>query len=173
MERGKVVRTKKVTTGRPFEAWPTDYRFITQKFGANPESYIKFGFPGHEGIDIRALLNTPFYAVLPGKVIRISNMRISDPTKESNYGWHIILDHGIGFTTLYAHCRPDFSVEVGQSVSAGDIIAHSGNTGFSTGPHLHLTVKKEGFRLPGWPAGYMDPWIFLQHFEGVTNGNYS
>jgi murein DD-endopeptidase MepM/ murein hydrolase activator NlpD len=163
-----VGRAKKVTTGRPFEVWPTDYKIVTQHFGDNPQNYIKWGFPGHEGIDIVCYLGEPYYCVLPGTVIWASKMRRSGG--ESAYGYHVIVDHGVGLTTLYAHAMEELPVKIGDKLEAGDIVAYSGNTGNSFGAHLHLTVKKEGYILPGWPPGYMNPWLFLQHFEGVING---
>lgn len=156
---------KKVTGARPFEAWPTVSYIINQAFGANPDRYAQYGFPGHEGIDIHAPIDSPYFAVLSGVVVWASNQRRSGG--ESLYGYHIIIDHGDGFTTLYAHAREDIPVAVGDLVYPGDIIGYSGNTGNSTGPHLHLTVKEEGFIFPGWSSrpGYNDPMVYL---EGLT-----
>jgi len=142
-----------------FERWPTDYRKINQFFGANPQDYEKYGFPGHEGIDVAAPNGTPYYAVADGVVIKADNLR-SDGTV-SLYGYHVIIDHG-GWTTLYAHAAANLPVAVGQTVRAGDIVGFSGSTGNSTGPHLHLTLKIAGYQLTGWPAGYADPWPYLQ-----------
>jgi murein DD-endopeptidase MepM/ murein hydrolase activator NlpD len=106
-------------------------------------------------------LGSNYYAVRNGKVIWASDQRRSGG--ESLYGWHIIIDHGDGLTTLYAHAEPYPPVFVGQRVLAGDVIGFSGDTGNSTGPHLHFTVKKEGYILDGWPPGYMNPWPLLEH----------
>jgi murein DD-endopeptidase MepM/ murein hydrolase activator NlpD len=143
-----------------FQAWPTTQKYITQPFGANPKNYEKFGLPGHEGIDISAPFGTPYYAVAPGMVIWASDQRRSGGP--SAYGWHVIVQHAAGYSTLYAHAAAGGLAVVGTAVSAGDVVGISGNSGNSTGPHLHLTLKQEGFQLPGWPAGYMDPWPFLE-----------
>lgn len=143
-----------------FEVWPTTQRLVTQHFGARPDYYAQFGLPGHEGIDLASPYGTPYTAVADGVVIWASDQRRSGGP--SAYGWHIILDHGDGYTTLYAHAAVWPLPPVGSVVLAGEVVAFSGNTGNSSGPHLHLTLKKQGYQLPGWPAGYMNPWPFLE-----------
>jgi len=151
--------------GFRFSAWPTVERRVNQHFGENPELYEKFGLPGHEGIDLRSPLDTPYFCVAPGEVIWVSDRRRSSDEK-SAYGWHVIVDHGNGYSTLYAHARPDVPVKVGDKLKAGDTVAFSGDTGNSSGPHLHLTLKKKGHQLEGWPPGYIDPWPFLRALAG-------
>lgn len=146
-----------------FAIWPTNSKRVNQHFGEDPERYkeISGGFlPAHEGIDLGAPFGTPYYCVAPGTVVRVSDR--GHDGKASAYGWHVVVDHGNGYSTLYAHAGPDIAVSVGQQVAPGQILAHSGNTGESSGPHLHLTLKKEGFTIPGWPSGYMNPWPFLE-----------
>lgn len=148
--------------------WPTDFRTITQAFGARPEVYGPYGFPGHEGVDIRALMGTPFYAAANGRVVTVTNKR-RDGTP-SNYGWYVVLDHGGGWSSLYAHAAANVQVEVGDVVEGGQVIATSGNTGNTTGPHLHFTLMHAGTQLPGWPAGYVDPTPFLERAVFVGDG---
>ena len=146
-----------------FEFWPTMYKEVTQHFGENPEIYseISNGYlPAHEGTDLKAPMNTPFFAVAPGTVTRVSDKEWNG--EASPYGWHVVVNHGGGHSTLYGHARSDIPVKVGDKVSAGQILAYSGNTGFSSGPHLHLTLKEEGTTLPGWPPDYIDPWPYLE-----------
>ena len=151
-----------------FVVWPTNDKVITQKFGEDPEFYKKVskGFlPGHEGIDLKAPFGSPYFAVAPGMVIRVSDRNFEG--KESPYGWHVVVDHGSGYSTLYAHAAPNILVKVGDKVAAGQILAHSGNTGNTSGPHLHLTLKKKGSSLPGWPSEYVDPGPFLEPLFNV------
>ena len=143
-----------------FKVWPTVEKRVTQHFGKNPEFYKKFDLPGHEGIDLASPLGSPYYCVAPGTVTRVTDKRLDG--KPSAYGWHVVVDHGSGYSTLYAHAGEDILVSADDKVLAGQILAHSGNTGNTSGPHLHLTLKKKGFQLAGWPPKYMDPWLFLE-----------
>lgn len=89
----------------------------------------------HNGIDLANVINTPIYASRAGKVILAS--------VNPSYGKYIILDHGSGYQTLYGHLN-DFSVKQGDHVYRGQKIGLMGNTGYSTGSHLHFTVYKNG-----------------------------
>lgn len=97
----------------------------------------------HEGIDIAADEGTPVYAARAGKVI------FAGPS--SGYGHLIILDHGL-YQTYYAHLF-EVLVYKGQFVEAGQLIARSGNTGLSTGPHLHFEIRLRG--VPISPLDYL------------------
>ena len=99
----------------------------------------------HKGIDIRAPLGTPVYAALGGEVIRSEN-------SSGGYGWVIYLRHTDGVETRYAHHKKNI-VRVGQVVQAGSMIALVGNSGRSTGPHLHFEIRIQGKAV--------DPLIFL------------
>jgi murein DD-endopeptidase MepM/ murein hydrolase activator NlpD len=89
----------------------------------------------HNGIDFGIPLNTPVCACGAGKVI-MSEYRIST-------GWTIVIEHLPGLYSLYYHLN-NISVETGTMVKAGDDIALSGNTGLSTGPHLHWEMRLLG-----------------------------
>lgn len=90
----------------------------------------------HAGLDFTATTGTNIYATGDGVVIKADN-------EMSGYGNMVIINHGFGYQTRYAHCE-SFSVKVGQKVSRGDVIALIGNTGISTGPHVHYEVRKNG-----------------------------
>jgi murein DD-endopeptidase MepM/ murein hydrolase activator NlpD len=98
------------------------------------------GYVGHTGIDLAIPTGTELRAVASGRVLftRISNV---------GYGIHVAIFHGIrhdgSIVTLYAHCS-QILVSAGQEVSQGQVIALSGNTGNSTGPHLHLEFIVNG-----------------------------
>ncbi len=90
----------------------------------------------HEGIDFSAPVGTPVYATGDGVVKEIKRSR-------RGYGNRIIIDHGYGYQTVYAHLH-QFKVKKGQKIERGQLIATVGNTGKSTAPHLHYEVRKDG-----------------------------
>jgi murein DD-endopeptidase MepM/ murein hydrolase activator NlpD len=90
----------------------------------------------HDGVDISAPIGTPVYAPASGRVTRAD-------LAEPGYGKVMIIDHGNGYTTRYMHLG-EFEVRAGDTVQAGQLIAKSGNTGRSTGPHTHIGVFKDG-----------------------------
>lgn len=98
----------------------------------------------HAGMDFTAPTGTDVYATGDGVVSLVkSNKR--------ELGNHVIIDHGFGYQTIYAHLN-DFNVRVGQKVKRGDIIGFVGSTGLSTAPHLHYEVKLNGRNID--PAMY-------------------
>jgi len=90
----------------------------------------------HTGIDFTAPRGTPIQATGNGRVIKAENERVG-------YGNHVIIDHGYGYTTLYGHMQ-SYNVKVGDIVTKGQTIGYIGNTGTSTGPHLHYEVRVKG-----------------------------
>lgn len=90
----------------------------------------------HTGIDFSAPTGTPIYATGNGVVTRIRKDR-------TGYGTHLVIDHGYGYETLYAHLHA-YMVEEGERVTKGQQIATVGNTGTSTAPHLHYEVRYRG-----------------------------
>ena len=120
--------------------WPVDNIIITQQFGGsafaktNPGIY---GRPFHPGTDFGVPVGTRVMSVAPGKVIGTGNTDAFPGCVA--WGKWVVVEHTNGLTTLYAHLS-SISVSVGQEVSVGQTIALSGNTGFSTGPHLHFTL---------------------------------
>lgn len=92
----------------------------------------------HYGIDIGAPAGTNIVAANPGKVIMVKKQNYG-------YGWYLVIDHGGGHATLYAHTSR-IDVNVGDTVKRGDVIAGVGTTGNSTGNHLHFEVRVNGTR---------------------------
>jgi len=117
---------------------------VTSEFGyrRNPTGA---GGEGHTGLDMGVPLGTLVRAVKDGKVLFVRY-------KQTGYGYHVAIDHGGGMVTMYAHCS-EILVTEGQTVTAGDVIAKSGSTGRSTGPHLHLEVIQDG--VPQNPRSYL------------------
>lgn len=90
----------------------------------------------HEGMDFTAKTGTPIYATGDGVVARADNTA-------SGYGNHIVIRHGFGYETLYAHLSK-YKARAGQRVKRGDVVGYVGSTGRSEGPHLHYEVHKDG-----------------------------
>ncbi|MCQ2448189.1 MAG: peptidoglycan DD-metalloendopeptidase family protein [Oscillibacter sp.] len=114
--------------------WPVDSRRITSTVGgrASPGG---IGSTNHKGTDIGGVgYTSSIYAAKAGTVL------IS--TKSSSYGNYVVISHGEGNTTLYAHMSSR-KVEVGDYVKQGQVIGITGSTGNSTGPHLHFEVKEK------------------------------
>jgi murein DD-endopeptidase MepM/ murein hydrolase activator NlpD len=91
----------------------------------------------HTGVDISGggVNGKPILAANGGKVMKAGY--------NSGYGNYVVIDHGGGYSTLYAHASR-LNVHAGQSVSAGDVLAYVGSTGYSTGAHLHFEIIKNG-----------------------------
>lgn len=142
-----------------FVAWPTEYRVITQAFGANPHLYEEFLLPGHEGIDIRATSGSRIYSVAPGRVSFVQNF------DSGAYGIHVRIAHQDGYETIYAHMLR-LDVSLNQNVEGGQVLGLADNTGNSFGDHLHLTLKHAGESFGGYPHNIIDPTPFLAPLLG-------
>lgn len=129
--------SNKVYSGETF-VWPTTSYNITSWFGPRDDVGSVGGSSNHGAIDIGVASGSPVYAAASGKVI-ISQWYYG-------YGYAVVIDHGSGLSTLYGH-NSSLKVSAGQTVSKGQVIAASGNTGISTGPHLHFEVRIWGTRV--------------------------
>ena len=136
------IRDRSNILARTPSIWPTK-GWVTSNFG-----YRKSPFTGHrelhKGLDISAPMGTPVYATAAGKVITAG--------LSNGYGKNIIIDHGNGIITRYAHLSK-YASQKGQLIKRGELIAYVGNTGRSTGPHLHYEVKLNG--VPVNPYRYI------------------
>ena len=135
---------QQAASGKPVQSnpggyiWPVDSRYITSTMGGR-NSPGGIGSTNHKGTDIgRVGYTSPIYASKSGTVI-ISQY-------SSSYGNYVVISHGSGNTTLYAHMSSR-KVEVGQYVNQGDVIGITGSTGNSTGPHLHFEITENGVRV--------------------------
>ncbi|MDQ2622450.1 MAG: peptidoglycan DD-metalloendopeptidase family protein [Actinomycetota bacterium] len=122
--------------------WPLSGT-LSSGFGAR-SSPGGVGSTNHEGIDIAVPEGTPIRAAKGGTVIMASY--------NGGYGNYTCIDHGSGLSTCYAH-QSGFAASAGQRVSQGQVIGYSGNTGSSTGPHLHFEVRINGVAQD--PMGYL------------------
>ncbi|MBO5377398.1 MAG: peptidoglycan DD-metalloendopeptidase family protein [Ruminiclostridium sp.] len=116
------------------------------------------GEGGHDGIDYAGEIGDNVYAAADGTVTTVETNY-----DDKGYGKYVIIDHGNGFTTSYTHLD-SISVKMFAKVSAGDVIGYMGSTGWSTGPHLHFTLAKNG--SPVNPHIYLGDPIQLIHPTG-------
>lgn len=118
---------------------------VSQRFGENPGTYAEFGLAGHEGLDLSAPIGTPVMAAHDG----VMQVRLGSPS----YGNYATVT-GTDVGTLYAHLS---SVTAPTTVRAGDIVGYVGNTGRSTGPHLHFGVRPVPADVANGYKGWVDP----------------
>lgn len=165
------------SSGSGVLTWPLDKITITQYFGntafATKNAQIYNG-KGHTGVDFGAPVGTKVKAALDGVVIGTGN---TDEVRTCySYGKWVFIKHPDGLSTLYAHLSL-INVSTGDNVSTGQIIGYSGNTGYSTGPHLHFGVyASQGVRVTRFdnsknckgvlipladPSAYLNPLSFL------------
>ncbi len=119
-----------ISIGHLMHPLPVDYDYISSPFGK------RWGRQ-HQGIDFAAPQGEPIYAMAAGTVTHSG--------WEPGYGKSVVIDHGKGMQTRYAHCSR-LLAKVGQVVGQGAQIAKVGSTGHSTGPHLHFEVLMDGVR---------------------------
>ena len=117
-------------TGSGQFIWPVPgYRYCSRWYGS-----------GHKGVDICAAAGKPIYASAGGTVTKAGYNKAGAGT---GYGYSVIISHGSGYTTVYAHCL-SLAVHSGQSVKQGQLIGYVGSTGRSSGNHCHFEIRRNG-----------------------------
>lgn len=161
--------------GSEILAWPLDKVFITQLFGKTASSGRLYVSGSHSGVDFRAPIGTPVKAMAEGTVMGVGNT--DDYCKKASFGKWVFIKYNNGLSSTFGHLSVINAV-AGQKVKAGDMVAYSGNTGHSTGPHLHVTVyASQGSRVDTVPSlscsgktfimpiaptsAYLDPMLYL------------
>jgi len=161
-------------------AWPLDNILITQGFGLTPDSVKLYShrqgaWQGrHTGVDFRAN-NDPVKAMASGEVIGFGNTDTVCP--RASFGGWVLIKYDNGLASIYSHLQT-ITATIGQKVKTGDIVAYSGNTGYSTGPHLDVKiVPASAVSIQTWPSAgcrgknyttpivaggtYLDPLLYL------------
>lgn len=127
-------------------AYPVSSKYGPRKLGAQNQF--------HAGIDFAVPVGTPVLASQAGVVVEIDPFQKRDP---NGYGMFIAIQHGDGTISFYAHLsaiKP--KIQKGVHVSAGDVIGFSGNTGRSTGPHLHYEIRTD-YNFPSTANNTVNP----------------
>jgi len=148
------------SVGKGILSWPLDVIKITQKFGVTDFSKTTNAYngQGHNGVDFGTPIGTPVKAALSGIIKGTGNTDTVCPG--ASFGQWVFIEHNNGLSTLYGHLSL-IKVSAGDIVTTGDIIGYSGNTGFSTGPHLHFGVyATQGVKI-------------MSRKSNVCNGTYT
>ena len=130
----KVTSSTKYITGSGKFIWPVpNYKYCSRWYSS-----------GHKGVDICAPAGTPIYATASGTVAKAGYNKAGAGT---GYGYSVVVNHGGGYTSVYAHCL-SLAVHAGQSVKQGQLIGYVGSTGRSSGNHCHFEIRLNGSYVP-------------------------
>ncbi|HEY7335297.1 MAG TPA: M23 family metallopeptidase [Bryobacteraceae bacterium] len=132
--------------------WPVNGRLLS-RYGERTDPFSGEG-EVHAGVDISAAMGTPVHAAADGVVVQAGYM--------NGYGKMVVIDHGSGVTTRYAHLSR-FDVIPGQEIRRGDVLGRSGATGKVTSPHLHFEVRHRGTAVN--PMTYLTRSVTMQHVQ--------
>ncbi len=147
-------------------SWPLDNVFVTQRFGITSSSGRLYASGSHSGIDFRASVGTPVRAMADGVVEGIGDTDLS--CRGASFGKWVFIRYNNGLASTYGHLSLATAQE-GQKVRRGDIVAYSGNTGYSTGPHLHVSVyASEAVKVDSKPSISCKGKIFRQPLAART-----
>jgi len=125
------------------EAVPTGWPLARERATVSAAFGASRGSGRHEGLDLAAPKGTPVSATASGTVLRAG--------REGRYGRTVVIDHGDGWQTRYAHLRR-VRVDTGESVRRGDIVGTVGRSGNATGYHLHYEVRRQGVPIDPGPT---------------------
>ncbi len=140
-------------------SWPLKYILVTSPYGSR---WGKF----HYGIDFRASVGTEVMAMASGTVEATGDTDLSCP--KASFGKWVFIRYNNGLSSTYGHLSV-ITAKAGQKVSAGDVVALSGNTGSSTGPHLHVGVyASDGVKIDTVPSKSCNGKIFTQPIAALT-----
>lgn len=156
-------------------SWPLDYIYVTQVFGKTEAGKRLYANGTHNGTDFRASVGTPVKAMADGIVAGTGNTDTQCPGV--SFGRFVLIKYNNGLASTFGHLSL-IKVNVGDNVSRGQIVGYSGNTGYSTGPHLHVSVyAKDAVEVKTLPSkscpgrvltqpispinAYLDPMYYL------------
>ncbi len=116
---------------------PVHFGKMTSGFSFKRKHPVLNTYLPHMGVDLAVDYGSPIFSVTSGQIIRVGSSAV--------YGNFLIISHGFGYESLYAHLsQASGSLTVGSMVAAGSIVGYVGCTGYCTGPHLHFELRKNG-----------------------------
>ncbi|MBD2461962.1 peptidoglycan DD-metalloendopeptidase family protein [Oscillatoria sp. FACHB-1407] len=118
---------------------------ISSEFGVRRNPFGRRSYEFHSGLDFKGAIGTPIHVTAPGVVIKAE--------WNGGYGYHVVVDHGYGYQTLYAHLSR-MAVTQGTLLERDRVVGFLGNTGRSSGPHLHYGVYRNGHAVD--PKAYLN-----------------
>jgi len=165
--------------GKGILNWPLDYVYITQLFGVTKDSKRLYTSGSHNGVDFRASVGTPVKAMADGVVSGIGNT--DTQCNGVSFGRFILIKYNNGLASTYGHLSL-IKVKAGQKITQGQIVGYSGNSGYSTGPHLHVSLyPKDAVEIKNMPSkscpgvnltlpmaattAYLDPMYYLPSYK--------
>lgn len=131
-----ILDPSKLPSGRVL-SWPLEKIYITQLFGKTVDSKRLYASGTHNGVDFRASIGTPVLAMADGKVLGIGDTDLT--CFGASFGKFVFIEYNNGLSSTFGHLSLIKAYE-GEQVKRGDIVGYSGNTGHSTGPHLHVSL---------------------------------
>jgi len=173
-----ILDPSKLPKGRVL-SWPLEQIFITQLFGKTSASGRLYASGTHNGVDFRASMGTPVMAMADGKILGVGD---TDQTcYGASFGKFIFIEYNNGLSSTFGHLSL-IKVKEGQMIKRGQIVGYSGNTGHTTGPHLHVSLYASGavqmasrasvacsgriYRLPISPVNaYLDVLAYLPPYS--------
>ena len=147
-------------------SWPLDYIYVTQFFGKTEAGKRLYASGTHNGVDFRAAMGTPIKAMADGVVAGVGDTDVQ--CAGVSFGRFALLKFNNGLAATYGHMSL-VKVSPGQSVARGQIIGYSGNTGYSTGPHLHVSVyARDAVELKTLPSKSCPGRVLTQPISAVN-----
>lgn len=160
-------------------SWPLDYVYVTQFFGKTEAGKRLYANGTHNGVDFRAPIGTPVKAMSDGVIAGVGDTDKQCPGV--SFGRFVLIKYNNGLASTYGHLSL-VKVNVGEKINRGGIVGYSGNTGYSTGPHLHVSLyAKDAVNLKTLPSksclgkvltqpispinAYLDPMYYLPKYK--------
>ncbi|MCX6753298.1 MAG: peptidoglycan DD-metalloendopeptidase family protein [Candidatus Nomurabacteria bacterium] len=175
----KYILDPKKLPGKGVLSWPLDNVYVTQMFGKTEGSTRLYASGTHNGTDFRAAIGTPVKAMADGVVAGTNDTDLQ--CKGVSFGKLILIKYDNGLASTYGHLSL-IKVSIGERVSRGEVVGYSGNSGYSTGPHLHVSMyPKDAVEMKTLPSkscpgknltqpiaainAYLDPMYYLPSYK--------